>query len=86
MRPFVHALRMIHALPAYHDHDAGELLAAIFADVFFLLATFIELVATFMGTVRMTRTSAGSKGTNIRETVAAILTIIILLFHGIHSI
>lgn len=58
MRAFVRSLGMVDALSAYHYHDAGKLLAAVLAGVLCFLRSFIELVAAFIGAIRM----AGARG------------------------
>ena len=60
MRAFVGSLGMVDALPAYHHHDAGKLLAAVLAGVLRFLGTLIELVAAFIGAIRMAGT--GGRG------------------------
>lgn len=61
MRAFVRSLGMVDALSAYHYHDAGKLLAAILAGVLGFLGALIELVAAFVGTVRMAGTGGGGE-------------------------
>ena len=52
---------MVDALSAYHHHDAGELLAAVLAGVLGFLGALIELVAAFIGAVRMAGTGGGGE-------------------------
>lgn len=61
MRAFVRSLGVVDALPAYHHHDAGELLAAVLTGVLGFLRTFIEFVAAFIGTIRMAGTRGGGE-------------------------
>ena len=50
--------RMIRARATHHQHDGGELLAAILAGVFGLLAAFVEFMATAIAAIRMSGASA----------------------------
>lgn len=61
MRAFVRSLGVVDALSAYHHHDAGKLLAAVLAGVFGFLRSLIELVAAFIGAVRMAGTRGGGE-------------------------
>ena len=81
MWSLVTSLGMVDALSAYHHHDAGELLAAILAGVLGFLGSLIELVAAFVGAVRMAGTGGGGERPHVGELVPAVLTIVIFLFH-----
>lgn len=58
MRPLIAPFRMIRARATYHQHDGRELLSAILAGVFGLLAAFVEFVAAAIAAVRMSGASA----------------------------
>ena len=82
MPSLIRPIRMIHTLSAHHHLDAGKLLTTIFASVFGLFGAFVQLVAPFVAAVRMICAGAGGQCTYIGKLLPAILTVIILSFHG----
>ena len=82
MPSLIRPIGMIHTLSAHHHLNAGKLLTTIFASVFGLFGAFVQLVAPFVAAVRMICAGAGGQCTYIGKLLPAILTVIILSFHG----
>ena len=76
MAAFVRAFGMVGAGSGDHQHDGGELCAAVTAGVARLLTALVELVAASVGAVGMIGAGGGGELSYIGERTSAIFAIV----------